>query len=121
MKIGESSRGGLTRGDPQARAPAMGGQEKDGPGGIVDEDSAARTVPCGSADQTRDVSVDALSAKWEAMPAPAKADTRRMQRTMDNGPESRGRRPPWRSRMVPRADARHPPRPWRYAPPYQST
>jgi len=40
VKIGEFSRGGLTRGDYQAREHDRGCQEKYVPCGIVDEESA---------------------------------------------------------------------------------
>ena len=47
MKIGEFSRGGGTRGDNRARDHDMGGKEQDLPGGIVEEERAARHIPCG--------------------------------------------------------------------------
>ena len=120
MKIGEYARGGLTRGDHQASEHERGCQAKEVPCGIVDEDSAALTIPCGRSSKTRDGLVEALTAKWEAMPEQEKADTRLMPLTMDHGPESRGRRTPCLARLGQRADAMHQPIPWRYYPPYQS-
>jgi hypothetical protein len=64
--------------------------------------------------------VDALTAKWEAMPEQEKADTRLMQLKMDNGPESSGRRTQFLSRMVQLADAIHKPIQLLYYPPYHS-
>ena len=48
VKIGEFSRGGLTRGDNQASDHDMGCQEKYVPCGIVDEESAELTITFGS-------------------------------------------------------------------------
>jgi len=120
VKIGEYSRGGLTRGDHQASDHDRGWKAKEGPWGIVDEDSAALTSTVGSSSTTRDCIVDALTAKWEAMPEQEKADTRLMQLTMDNGPESSGRRTQFLSRMVQLADAIHKPMQLLYYPPYHS-
>ena len=118
MKSGEYSRGGLTRGDHQASAHDRGCQETYVPCGSVDEDSAELTITFGSSYKTSDCIVDALTAKWEALPAPEKADTRLMQLTRDNGPESSGRRTPFLSRMVQRADAIHQPMQLLDYPPY---
>ena len=120
MKIGEYSRGGLTRGDNQASDHDMGCKEKYVPWGIVDEDNAELTITFGSSSKTSDFIVDALTAKWEAMPAQEKADTRLMQLKMDNGPESSGRRTQFLSRMVQLADAIHKPIQLLYYPPYHS-
>ena len=120
MKSGAYARGGLTRGDNQASDHARGWKEQDVPCGIVDEDNAALTLTCGSSSTTRAVIVDALTAKWEAMPEQEKADTRLMQLTMDHGPESSGRRTQVLSRRVPLADAMHKPMQLLYSPPYHS-
>jgi len=48
VKIGEFSRGGLTRGDNRASDHAMGCKEKDVPCGIVDEESGELTITFGS-------------------------------------------------------------------------
>ena len=118
MKSGAYARGGLTRGDNQASDHAMGWKEKEVPCGIVAEDHAALTLTFGSSYTTRDVIVEALTAKWEAMPEQEKADTRLMQLTMDHGPESSGRRTQVLSRRVPLADAMHKPMQLLYYPPY---
>jgi hypothetical protein len=120
VKSGEYSRGGLTRGDNQASDHDRGCKEKDVPCGIVDEDSAELTITFGSSSKTSDFIVDALSAKWEAMPEQEQADTRLLQLTMAKGPESSGRRTQLLSRMVQRADAMHKPIQWLYYPPYHS-
>ena len=120
MNIGAYARGGLTRGDHQASDHDRGWKEKDVPCGIVDEDSAELTITFGSSSKTSDFIVDALTAKWEAMPAQEKADTRLMQLKMDNGPESSGRRTQFLARMVQLADAIHKPIQLLYYPPYHS-
>jgi hypothetical protein len=67
VKIGEFSRGGLTRGDNQASDHAMGCKEKDVPGGIVEEERAELPITFGRSDKTSDGIVDALAAKWNAL------------------------------------------------------
>src|SRR4029453_2872860 len=98
----------------------MGCKEKYVPCGIDDEDSAELTITFGSSSKTSDFIVDALTAKWEAMPEQEKADTRLMQLKMDNGSESSGRRTQFLSRMVQLADAIHKPIQFLYYPPYHS-
>jgi hypothetical protein len=118
VKIGAYARGGLTRGDHQASEHDRGCKAKYVPCGIVDEDSAALTITCGSSYTTSDFIVEALTAKWEAMPEQEKAATRLRQLKMDHGSESRGRRTPFLSRLGQLADAIPKPMQWRYYPPY---
>ena len=120
VKIGEFSRGGLTRGDNQASDHDMGCTEKYVPCGIVDEESGALTITFGSSYKTSDFIVDTIEATWDAMDEHEKADTRLIQITMDNGPESSGRRTQFLSRMVQLADDIHTPIQLRYYPPYHS-
>ena len=120
VKIGECSRGGLTRGDNQASDHDMGCQEKYVPCGIVDEESAELTITFGSSYKTSDFIVDALAAKWNALDDQAKAATSRLQIKMDNGPESSGRRTQFLSRMVRLADDINKPIQLLYYPPYHS-
>ena len=75
VKIGEFSRGGLTRGDHRASDHDMGCQEKYVPCGIVDEESGALHITFGSSYKTSDFIVDTIEAKWEAMPEQEKAET----------------------------------------------
>ena len=121
VKIGAFSRGGLTRGANQASDHAMGCKEKEVPCGIVDEESAELTLTLGSSAKTRDVIVDVLEAKWDALDEGEKAVTSLIQITMDNGPESRGRRTQFLHRMVQLADAIHKPMQRLYSPPSHST
>ena len=120
VKIGEFSRGGLTRGDNRASDHDLGCQEKYVPCGIVDEGSDELAITCGSSYKTSDFIVDTLEAKWQTMDEQAKAGTSLIQSTMDNGPESGGRRTPLLHRMVPLADAINKPMQLLYYPPYHS-
>ena len=120
MKIGDFSRGGVTRGDNRASDHDLGCEEKYIPCGIVDEDSAALHITFGSSYKTSDFIVDTLEAKWNAMDEHEKAKTSLIQIKMDNGPESSGRRTQFLSRMVQFADVIHRPIHLLYYPPYHS-
>ncbi len=120
MKIGEFSRGGLTRGDNRARDHDLGGQEKYVPCGIVDEGSGELAITFGSSYKTSDFIVDTIEAKWKTMDEQAKAETSLIQIKMDNGPESSGRRTPCLPRMVPLVDDINKPIQLLYYPPYHS-
>jgi DDE family transposase len=120
VKIGEFSRGGLTRGDNQARDHDMGCQEKYVPCGIVDEESAALNITFGSSYKTSDFIVDVLEAKWDTLDKQDKAATRLIQIKMDNGPESSGRRTHFLHRIVQLADYINKPIQLLYYPPYHS-
>src|SRR5258707_1273578 len=107
VKIGEYSRGGLTRGDNQASDHDMGCKEKYVPCGIVDEESAEMTITFGSSYKTSDFIVDVLEAKWDALDEQEKVATSLIQIKRDNGPESSGRRTQFLHRMVQLAYACH--------------
>jgi Rhodopirellula transposase DDE domain len=121
VQMGASARGGLTRGDHQARAPERGGKEQDGPWGSVDEESAARHRPLGRSSKTRDGLVETIAAKGHAREEQAQAAPSLSQITLDNGPESRGRRTPCRPRLGQLADALQTPMPRRDDPPSHRT
>ena len=120
VKIGEFSRGGLTRGDNRASDHDMGCKETYVPCGIVDEDNGAFHIIFGSSYKTSDFIVDTLEAKWNAMNAQEQAGTSLIQIKMDNGPESSGRRTQFLSRMVQLADVINKPIQLLYYPPYHS-
>jgi hypothetical protein len=120
VKIGDFSRGGLTRGNHRASDHDMGCQEKYVPCGIVDEESAALHITFGSSYKTSDFIVDVIEAKWNAMDAQEKASTYLIQIKMDNGPESSGRRTQFLHRMVQLADLINKPIQLLYYPPYHS-
>ena len=90
------------------------------PCGMVDEESGAWPITFGRSYKTRDFIVDTIAAKWEAMAEHEQAETSLLQINMDNGPESRGRRPPFLSRMVQLADLINKPIQRLYSPPYHS-
>jgi hypothetical protein len=100
VPIGDVSRGGRTRGDHQACEPDWGLQEQDLPWGIVAEDRGQLHSTFGSSYTTSDVIVDARAAWWAALDETAQVAMARLQINMDNGPESRGRRPQFWQRMV---------------------
>ena len=120
VKIGEFSRGGLTRGDHRASDHDMGCKEKYVPCGIVDETSGALALTFGSSYKTSDFIVDVIADKWEAMDEHEQASTSQIQIKMDNGPESSGRRTQFLHRMVQCADAIQQPIRLLYDPPYHS-
>jgi hypothetical protein len=120
VKIGDFSRGGVTRGDNRASDHDLGCEEKYIPCGIVDEESAELHITFGSSYKTSDFLVDTLEAKWNAMDEQEKAETSLLQIKMDNGPESSGRRTQFLSRMVELADIINRPIQLLYYPPYHS-
>lgn len=120
MKIGNLSRGGVTRGDHQADDHDLGYKEKYIPCGIVDEDNAELNITFGSSYKTSDFIVDTIEAKWNAMDDQDRAQTSLIQIKMDNGPESSGRRTQFLYRMVQLADMINKPIQLLYYPPYHS-
>lgn len=120
VKIGDFSRGGVTRGDHRASDHDLGCEEKYIPCGIVDEESAELHITFGSSYKTSDFLVDTIEAKWNAMDEQEQAETSLIQIKMDNGPESSGRRTQFLSRMVKLADIINRPIQLLYYPPYHS-
>jgi hypothetical protein len=100
VHIGPFSRGGKTRGDHKASDHDFGGQGKDVPCGIVDEDTAQLSVTFGSSSKTSDCIVDTLTAWWQGLSPQEHGAIDRLQITMDNGPESSGVRTQFLHRMV---------------------
>ena len=100
VHIGDGSRGGRTRGDHEACDHDMGLQEPYIPCGIVEEDRGHLSITFGSASTTSDCIVDALEAWWAALDEGEQMAMARLQITMDNGPESRGKRTQFLHRMV---------------------
>ena len=120
MKIGNFSRGGVTRGDNQADDHDLGCKEKSIPWGIVDEDRADLSITFGSSYKTSDFIVDTIEAKWHAMDEQEQAQTSLLQIKMDNGPESSGRRTQFLSRLVQLVDLMNKPIQLLYYPPSHS-
>jgi transposase len=120
VKIGEVSRGGLTRGDHRACDHDLGLKEKYIPCGIVDEDTAQLHLTFGSSYKTSDFIVDALEAWWATLAESEQVAMARLQIKMDNGPESSGRRTQFLNRMVDFCDRIGKPIQLLYYPPYHS-
>jgi len=120
VKIGNFSRGGVTRGDNQADDHDLGCQEQYIPFGIVDEDSAELNITFGSSYKTSDFIVDTIEAKWNSLDEQEKDQTSLIQIKMDNGPESGGRRTQFLYRMVQLVDMINKPIQLLYYPPYHS-
>jgi transposase len=120
VKIGEVSRGGLTRGDHRACDHDLGLKEKYIPCGIVDEDKAQLHLTFGSSYKTSDFIVDALEAWWATLAEREQVAMARLQIKMDNGPESSGRRTQFLNRMVDFCDRIGTPIQLLYYPPYHS-
>jgi len=120
VKIGNFSRGGVTRGDNQADDHDLGCEEKYIRCGIVDEESAELNIIFGSSYKTSDFIVDTIEAKWHAMDEQEQSQTSLIQIKMDNGPESSGRRTQFLYRMVRLADMMNKPIQLLYYPPYHS-
>jgi hypothetical protein len=120
VKIGDFSRGGVTRGDNRASDHDLGCEAKYIPCGIVDEESAELNITFGSSYKTSDFIVDTIEAKWNAMDKQEQAETSLIQLKMDNGPESSGRRTQFLSRMVELSDSINRPIQLLYYPPYHS-
>src|SRR5215475_8064872 len=84
VKIGEFSRGGLTRGDNQASDHDMGCKEKYIPCGIVDEESAELSITLGGSATTSHFTVALLEAKCDALDEGETASTSLIQINIHN-------------------------------------
>jgi Rhodopirellula transposase DDE domain len=120
VPMGARSRGGRTRGAHHACEHALGSQEKDIPGGMVDEDTGQLSLMFGSAYQTSACIVAVLAARWNAVEAPEQGAVELLQIKMDNGSASNAIRPQFVHRMVQFADAIAQPIQLLYSPPDHS-
>ena len=77
--MGESSRGGKTRGENRAADHDMGGEENYVPFGIVDENSGQLHVIFGSSAKTSDFIVDSLYQWWNSLPKAEQAQFTQIQ------------------------------------------
>ena len=105
VKIGELSRGGLSRSDVRACDHDLEWSAKHVPAGILDQDSGQLTINFGSSAKTSDFIVESLQAWWERLDGPRKQAASIVQIKMDNGPESSGSRTQFLKRMVDWSDA----------------
>ncbi len=120
IKLGEFSRGGLTRGNNQANDHEMGDNGKHTPFGIVDETTGQLFIHFGSSAKTSDFIVDSLEDWWTMLPESERQATQRIQIKVDNGPESSGVRTQFLKRMIDFVDAIGIPMQLLYYPPYYS-
>jgi len=120
VKLGELSRGGMTRGDNRACDHDMAYTGKHTPCGIVDEDSGVVHIQFGSSAKTSDFIVDCLQAWWDTLSLQAQEAIPLIQIKMDNGPESSGVRTQFLKRIVQWADQINKPIHLLYFPPYHS-
>ena len=120
VKLGEFSRGGLTRGNNKAYDHDMGGNGKHTPCGIVDEDTGQLYIHFGSSFKTSDFIVDSLEHWWSLLQESERQSTELIQIKMDNGPENSGVRTQFLKRIVDFADDIGVPIQLLYYPPYHS-
>lgn len=120
VKLGELSRGGMTRGDNRACDHDMECTGKHTPCGILEQDSGVLHIAFGSSAKTSDFIVDSLQAWWETFSAEEKQAIPLIQIKMDNGPESSGVRTQFLKRIVEWADQIKKPIHLLYFPPYHS-
>jgi len=120
VKLGNSSRGGKTRGERQADDHDMGSKEKYIPCGILDEDTGDLFISFGSSFKTSDFIVDTLQDWWAKLTPAARHQIPAIQIKVDNGPESSGVRTQFLNRMVDWVDQIGKPVQLVYYPPYHS-
>ena len=120
VKLGEFSRGGLTRGNNKACDHDMGGNGKHTPCGIVDEDTGQLYIHFGSSYKTSDFMVDSLEHWWSLLQESERQSTELIQIKMDNGPENSGVRTQFLKRIIDFADDIGVPIQLLYYPPYHS-
>jgi len=120
VNLGEFSRGGRTRGEVKACDHDLGCQLKYIPCGLLDEETGQLSITFGNSAKTSDFIVDALAARWQALPVHEQRATTHLQLKMDNGPESSGVRTQFLHRMVQLADQIGKPIQLLYFPPYHS-
>ena len=120
VRIGDISRGGLTRGDNRACDHDFGTGERYVPCGILEENSGQLHITFGSSYKTSDFIADTLREWWFRLSDGERQSADLIQIKMDNGPESGGRRTQFLSRMVGLSDEIGKPLQLVYYPPYHS-
>jgi len=120
VKIGEFSRGGLSRGDNKACDHDFATQGSHTPCGIVDEDSGDLYINMGCSYKTSDFIADTLDGWWKGLPPEKQQSIDKIQLKSDNGPESSGIRTQFLKRIVEFSDAIGKPIQLLYFPPYHS-
>jgi len=120
VKLGEFSRGGLTRGNNKAQDHDMGDEGKHTPFGILDEDMDQVYIYFGSSFKTSDFIMDSLEQWWDSQPKKVRKETTLIQIKVDNGPENSGTRTQFLKRMVDFSEQIGIPIQLLYYPPYHS-
>jgi hypothetical protein len=120
VKLGELSRGGMTRGDNRACDHDMDCAGKHTPCGILEQDSGELHIRFGSSAKTSDFIVDSLAAWWDTRSLEEQEAIPLIQIKMDNGPESSGVRTQFLKRIVEWVDQINKPIHLLYFPPYHS-
>jgi hypothetical protein len=120
VKLGELSRGGLSRGDNKACDHDFVSTGSHTPCGIVDEDSGQIYINIGCSYKTSDFIIDTLDGWWESLPPKNRQRIDKIQLKIDNGPESSGKRTQFLKRIVDFADKINKTIQLLYFPPYHS-
>jgi hypothetical protein len=120
VKIGEFSRGGLSRGNNKALDHDFSDKGSHTPCGIVDEDSGRLYINMGSSYKTSDFIIDTLQGWWNNQSTEERQWIDVIQLKMDNGPESSGVRTQFLKRIVEFTDRIGKPMQLLYFPPYHS-
>lgn len=120
VKLGELSRGGLSRGDNKACDHDFVTQGSHTPCGIVNEDSGQLYINMGCSYKTSDFIIDTLDGWWDSTSAEEQKSIDKIQLKSDNGPESSGKRTQFLKRIVEFSDRINKPIQLLYYPPYHS-
>ena len=120
VKLGELSRGGLSRGDNKACDHDFVSNGSHTPCGIVNEDSGQLYINMGSSYKTSDFIADTLNGWWNRVSPNEKQSSTALQLKIDNGPESSGIRTQFLKRIVEFCDCIGKPIQLLYFPPYHS-
>jgi hypothetical protein len=120
VKIGEFSRGGLSRGNNKASDHDFATMGSYTPCGLANEDTGELYINMGSSCKTSDFIIDTLCGLWSTLTLTEQQNVDKIQLKMDNGPESSGIRTQFLKRIVEFADAIEKPIQLLYFPPYHS-
>lgn len=120
VKVSESSRGGLTRGNNKASDHDFHSLGSYTPCGIVDQDTAHLYINMGSSFKTSDFIMDTFSEWWYSKPLEERLRVDQINLRIDNGPESSGVRTQFLKRIVAFVDEIGKPIQLMYYPPYYS-
>lgn len=120
VKIGEFSRGGLSRGKNKACDHDFSTQGSHTPCGIVNEDTGHLYINMGCSYKTSDFIIDTLKGWWKNQTPEEQLNIDGIQIKMDNGPESSGVRTQFLKSIVSFSDSIRKPIHLLYYPPYHS-